>query len=110
MSIQSWLLFLHILGAIIWIGAGAAVSLIGMRMRRSPDRSALADFARTLRYVGLRAFMPAFVVVLATGLLMVLAGSRWKISQPWILGYLSVAIASGAHCPGAFLLRASIAA
>ncbi|MGA2763270.1 MAG: DUF2269 family protein [Spirochaetia bacterium] len=85
MSLQSWLLFLHVLGAIVWLGAGATVSLIGLRVQRSRDRGVVADFARTLRYLGLRAFMPALFVVLATGFVLVLDGSHWRISEPWIL-------------------------
>jgi uncharacterized membrane protein len=85
MSLQSWLLFLHVLGATVWIGAGAAVGLTGLRVRHSTDHGVVADFARTLRYMGLRAFAPALFVVLATGLLMVLAGSRWRMTEPWIL-------------------------
>ena len=85
MSLQSWLLLLHILGAVVWMGGGLALSLIGLRVRRSSDPGVVAEFARTLSYLGLRAFTPALVVVLSTGFLMVLVGSGWRLSQPWIL-------------------------
>ncbi len=85
MSLQSLLLFLHILGAVVWIGGGAALSLIGRRVQRSSERGVVAEFAGTLRFLGMRAFAPALFVVLTTGLWMVLDGSQWRISQPWIL-------------------------
>jgi uncharacterized membrane protein len=31
MTLEPWLLFLHILGAITWIGGGVMLSLIGAR-------------------------------------------------------------------------------
>jgi uncharacterized membrane protein len=85
MGLQSWLHFLHDLGAIVWIGAGVTLSLIGLRARQSADWDAVADFARMMRYLGLRVFMPSVVIVLATGVLMVVTASGWRISQAWIL-------------------------
>jgi uncharacterized membrane protein len=108
MSLHTWLLFLHILGSMVWIGGGATLSLIGLRARRSSDRGVLADFAGTLRHLGLRAFTPALFVVLATGLVLALDGSRWRISEPWILigiGLFLIAFLVGA----VYLSRVSIA-
>ncbi len=85
MSLQSWLLFLHILGTVVWIGGGVMLFLTALRVRQSANWDVVADFAKSLRYLGLRAFMPSVVVVLATGLLMVLTAPYWSISQPWIL-------------------------
>jgi uncharacterized membrane protein len=85
MSLQSWLLYLHILGTVVWIGGGVMLFLTALRVRQSTSWDVVADFAKSLRYLGLRAFMPSVVVVLATGLLMVLEEPVWRISQPWIL-------------------------
>lgn len=84
MILESWLKFFHILSASIWIGTGSAVALIGLRALRSPDRNVVADFPRTLRYLGLRALMPSVILLIVTGLLMIFDGLQWSFSQPWI--------------------------
>lgn len=93
MNLQTWLIFLHLLGAVVWLGGGAALALIGIRVRRSGERTAIVEFATTFRYLGLRALMPAVVVVLVTGLLMV-NGPGWQFSQPWILTGLALFVAA----------------
>jgi uncharacterized membrane protein len=83
--LEPWIHFAHILGAIIWVGGGVMLSLIGARARRSEDVRAIAEFSRTLSYVGLRLFTPAVLVVIATGLWLVFTGSEWKFTQLWVL-------------------------
>jgi uncharacterized membrane protein len=69
----------------VWLGGGVMLSVIGLRVRRSDDLAAIAEFARALSFVGLRVFLPAVLVVLATGLWMVVGGSAWRVDQLWIL-------------------------
>ncbi len=83
--LEPWIHFAHILGAIIWVGGGVILSLIGARARRSEDVRMIAEFSRTLSYVGLRLFTPAVLVVIATGLWLVFTGSEWKFTQLWVL-------------------------
>jgi len=85
LTLEPWLLFLHILGAITWIGGGVMLSLIAARTRRSEDPRYIAEFAKTLSYVGLRVLAPAVVTVLLTGILMVLVSAGWEFTQLWIL-------------------------
>ena len=85
MTLLTWLRFGHILGAIIWIGGGVMLSLIGIRTRHSQNPNNIREFSRTLSYVGLRVLMPAVIAVLAIGVWMVLAFSVWQFTQLWIL-------------------------
>lgn len=103
MNTQSWLLFLHILGATVWIGAGVALWLNGLRVRRSADWCVVADFAKSLRYIGPRAFIPSIGIVLASGILMVLTAPVWKTSQFWVL--IGLAMFLIAFLVGAVYLR-----
>src|SRR5205823_5315091 len=65
------------------------------------------EFARTLRYVGLRALMPAVIVVLITGVWLVLDSSAWHFSQLWVR--LALALFGLAFLIGAvFLSRVGI--
>ena len=75
------------------------LSFVGARARASGDPKAIADFARTLSYVGPRLFIPALVAVLVFGLWMVLISAEWTLTQPWVLlalGLFVVAFLIGA--------------
>jgi uncharacterized membrane protein len=83
--LEPWIHFIHVLGAIIWVGGGVMLSLIGARARKSDDPRLIREFARTLSYVGLRVLTPAVVALLLSGLWLVLTGSEWKFTQLWVL-------------------------
>lgn len=85
MDFEPWIHFAHITGAVVWVGGGVMLSLVGNRARKSDDAAVVGEFARLLSYAGLRVLMPAVVVVLLSGLWLVLAGSEWNLTQPWIL-------------------------
>jgi uncharacterized membrane protein len=92
--LEPWIHFIHVLGAIIWVGGGVMLSLMGARARKSKDPRLIGDFAQTLSYVGLRVLTPAVVAVLLTGIWLVLTGSEWKFTQLWVLLGLGAFIAA----------------
>ncbi|MGE5221528.1 MAG: DUF2269 family protein, partial [Omnitrophica WOR_2 bacterium] len=99
MSLISWLKFGHILGAMIWIGGGVMLSVLGVRARQSEDTHYIREFSRTLSYAGLRVLMPAVIAVLVFGIWMVLVFSAWQFTQLWILlalGAFALAFVIGA--------------
>jgi uncharacterized membrane protein len=107
MSIEPWLHFAHIGAAMIWVGGGVVLMMVGLRVRRSGDVAFMSEFARTLSYVGLRVLTPAVVVVLASGIWLVLQQSR-SFGELWILlalGAFALAFLIGA----VFLSRNAIA-
>jgi uncharacterized membrane protein len=107
MSIEPWLHFAHIGAAMIWVGGGVVLMMVGLRVRRSGDVAFMSEFARTLSYVGLRVLTPAVVVVLASGIWLVLQQSR-SFAELWILlalGAFALAFLIGA----VFLSRNAIA-
>jgi len=81
---MDWLLFAHIAGAMVWVGGGLMLSVIGMRTKGTGDLHSIREFAKTLSFVGLRVFTPAVLVTLASGVWMVLAGSG-DFTELWIL-------------------------
>lgn len=108
MNVQAWLLFLHVMAAMVWIGGGVAMAFMGLRVRRSADRASLAEFSGTLGQLGLRVFMPALLVVLGTGLALVLDTPAWRLSQPWIV--IGLALFAVAFLIGSiYVSRVSIA-
>jgi len=108
MSLDSWLHFLHVVAAMVWVGGGLALSVLGLRTRSSSNPAAIGEFARTLPYMGLRVLMPSVILVLVTGVWLVLAGAAWNLTQFWVLfalGLFAVAFLIGA----VYLSRVSIA-
>jgi uncharacterized membrane protein len=107
MSLGNWLHLVHVLAAMVWVGGGLMLSLIGLRARSSPDPRALTEFASFLPYVGIRVLMPAVILVLLTGVSLVFADSEWHFSQLWVLlalGLFALAFAIG----GVYLSRIGI--
>jgi uncharacterized membrane protein len=105
MDFEPWVHLGHIIGAVIWVGGGVMLSLVGVRARRSDDPAVVREFARLLSFTGLRVFAPAVVVVLLTGLWLVLAGSEWQLDQVWVL--LALAAFAVAFLIGAIYLSRS---
>lgn len=42
MTVQHWLPFLHLIGTVVWFGAGITLSLIGMSVSRTTERIVVA--------------------------------------------------------------------
>jgi uncharacterized membrane protein len=84
MALRFWLLLIHILGAVIWIGGGVMLSVIGARARQSEDPRTIGEFAQLLSYVGLRVLMPAVIAVIVSGVWLVFI-SPWSFTQLWII-------------------------
>jgi uncharacterized membrane protein len=83
---------IHITFAVIWIGGGALLTILGVIAERQNDPAALAAIARQAALVGQKLFSPAAIVVLLAGIAMMINGSLdWN--QFWVnfglLGFLS---------------------
>jgi hypothetical protein len=102
MALATWLHLVHVLGAVIWIGGGLMLSLVGARIRASNDPRLIGVFARMLSYTGLRVFMPAVLVVLVSGVWLVLIRSAQLFTQLWVL--LAIAAFIAAFLVGAVYL------
>jgi uncharacterized membrane protein len=73
----------HVLMAIVWLGGGLAISILGWRISLTNDGRALAGFAKQTEWIGMRVFMPASLVLLVLGFLMIHEGP-WSYSMLWI--------------------------
>ena len=81
--VYEWLLALHILMAVIWVGGGFAGQILVSRMRTS-DPATMVKTALQLEWVGMHVFLPASLVLLLAGIGMVLEG-QWGFTTPWVL-------------------------
>jgi Predicted integral membrane protein (DUF2269) len=79
---EFWL-FLHVLGAVTWVGGNIALNIVGTRLiAASPGAPTLA-FTRQIEWVGTRVFTPASVLVLLAGIVMTI--DVWSFEELWIL-------------------------
>ena len=95
MNWYGWLKVVHVLSAIVWIGGGAALMVVLLRLTQSRDRATLKAFVpQVSRYMG-SIGGPSSGILLLTGIAMVLV-AHMTFKSLWIsLGILGV-IALGA--------------
>ncbi len=94
-----FLLFVHIGFVAIWLGGAAMLQFLSLRALGSDDPVRTANFAADAEWVGLRVFMPASLLVLVAGILMVLDSDFYGFGDDWILIALvlfAVTFAAGA--------------
>lgn len=92
-SYELWL-FVHIAAAMVWIGGAAMAQVFGALATRSGDPARSAAYGRDMAFIGPRVFMPASLVVLASGILLTEDGN-WDWSETFILlGLLGWAVVS----------------
>lgn len=84
--------FLHVLGSLLWVGAGAGLFLLAVRLRADGDRAAIVALGRQSEWLGKALFMPAALTTLLFGVLMVATDARFAFTDLWILiGFGAVA-------------------
>src|SRR3954449_11941363 len=83
-AVTSYQLFLyvHLCGAILWVGGAATMQLFALRARtRGPQ--GLAAYGDEMAWIGKRVVGPAALTTVAMGVAMVL-DSPWSFSDDWI--------------------------
>ena len=94
-----WLLAVHVLAAVVWVGGAAATQVYGIRARLAgPGR--VADFARDAEWIGTRVFIPSSLLLVVFGFLLISEGS-WDY-EFWIVAAL--AMWAGSFLTGALFL------
>ena len=94
-----FLLFVHIAFVAIWLGGAAMLQFLSLRALGSDDPVRTAHFAADAEWVGLRIFVPASLLVLVAGILMVLDSDFYGFGDDWVLIALvlfAVTFAAGA--------------
>jgi len=108
-TLHEWLVFLHVLSAMVWVGGLVALIAFGTYVIRTGEDVAVARFIASLRVVGPLVLSPAAGLVLVLGIWMVVDDDAWSFGQTWI--WLSLALVAAAILVGAvFLSRTTLAA
>jgi uncharacterized membrane protein len=61
---------IHVLAAIVWLGGGAAITLLAWRARRAKDLAELVQIGKQTEWLSLRLFVPMSLIVLAMGIVL----------------------------------------
>jgi uncharacterized membrane protein len=81
-ALYDWLLLVHILAAMLWMGGITAVGAFALRILRTREPGATGAFLRALRVIGPLVLAPGPVLLLAMGIWMV--AKQWEFDQTWI--------------------------
>ena len=91
-SLYDWLLLLHVLAAMFWLGGITVIGAFAVRILRTREPGATAGFLGSLRVVGPLVLAPAPVILLGMGIWMV--ANQWDFGQTWVtVGFTLFAIA-----------------
>lgn len=89
MSLDRWLLYLHILAAATWMGSGVILVLLAVRARQVGEELGLIS---QMEWVGSRVGGPAVIITLGTGIGMVVRTDAWQLTQLWVMGGLIILV------------------
>jgi uncharacterized membrane protein len=74
---------LHVLAAIVWVGGALMTQLLAVRILKTNDAARLATFAKDVEHVSVRTFIPASLVLIALGFVLMDQGG-WEYKF-WVI-------------------------
>lgn len=92
MTLHSWLLFAHVLAAMIWVGGGIVDLALARRMMRADGATAEA-FEGAREWTLTRVVLPAMVLVPVLGISLVVESDAWSFGQTWVWLSLTLVVA-----------------
>jgi uncharacterized membrane protein len=84
MSAYEWLLALHILCAVVWVGGAVTMQVLATRAAGSDEPARMVALSGDTEWIGLHVYMPASILALISGIALVLNG-HWGWGHFWIL-------------------------
>lgn len=65
------LLTIHVLAAVVWVGGGLVMHILGRRVLRRGDPQEIFEFSKEINTVSLRLYAPTSLILLIAGILLV---------------------------------------
>lgn len=78
------LLTLHVVAAVLWVGGGATMHILGRRTLRSGDPRRIVAFAADANWLGPRFYSALSLVLLVAGIFLV-EEAGYEHSQTWVV-------------------------
>jgi uncharacterized membrane protein len=108
-TLYDWLLFLHVLAAMVWVGGVVTLAGLVTVVLRRGDRDDVVRFIGNLRRVAPFVLAPAPGALVVLGIWMVVDSDAWDFGQLWI--WLALGLFAAAFLVGvAHQSRAAIGA
>jgi uncharacterized membrane protein len=83
-TLYDWLKLVHVLAAMLWLGALVFSGALAVRVLRGGDEAEAGRFVATLRALGPVVMAPAPIALIGFGIWMVLDSDAWDFDQTWI--------------------------
>ena len=93
MTRYEFLLILHVIAVIVWLGAGVTMDLLFLRAGRTRNPAEIGKTGELQEWLVPRVFIPSGLLTLVLGVLLVLDGP-WSFGDLWILIGLAAWIGS----------------
>jgi len=74
---------IHVLAAIVWVGGGLMIQLLAWRILKTRDPERLAGFAKDVEFVSMRTFIPASLILVVLGFVLMSTGN-WDY-EFWVI-------------------------
>ena len=81
----TFLLFVHVLMAVIWIGGSLMMQFFGIRASMSGDPRRLGELGEDIEWIANRVFIPASLLAFASGVLLVIESDFYGFGDDWIV-------------------------
>jgi uncharacterized membrane protein len=78
------LLFLHVSAAVVWLGGGLLVQVLGARVAGAGDPARMEALGRDIAWIGSRVFAAASLLTFLTGVLLVVDSDFYRFRDGWI--------------------------
>jgi uncharacterized membrane protein len=85
MTWYEFLLFFHISMVVIWVGGGTMIQLFALRILKATDPMRMAEFGQDVEFISTRAFIPASLLAVVSGVWLVIDSDFWGFGDDWIV-------------------------
>lgn len=81
----SFLLFVHVTMAVVWVGGSLMMQFFGIRAAMSGDPSRFATLGADIKWIADRVFIPASLLAFVSGVLLVVESDFYGFGDDWIV-------------------------
>jgi uncharacterized membrane protein len=85
MSWFTFLLFVHVAMAVIWIGGGLMMQFFGIRAAMSGEPRRFAELGEDIHWIANRVFIPSSLLAFLSGVLLVVDSDFYGFGDDWIV-------------------------
>jgi uncharacterized membrane protein len=85
MALYEFLLFLHIVATVVWVGSGFFGLVLAALYDRDADDAATQRLLKDQEFLATRLFIPASLSVVLLGIALVIESDAWSFDQLWIV-------------------------